>query len=89
MSLMQNQRNLGGNQRIRNGTMSKEDAESNWSNMRDSIKRIYDQQASNLSYEELYRTGYNLVLNKYGDLLYNGVKQATVEQLKPFKSVLE
>ena len=54
--------------------MSKEDAESNWNNMRDSIKRIYDQQASNLSYEELYRTGYNLVLHKYGDLLYNGVK---------------
>jgi len=69
--------------------MSKEDAESNWNNMRDSIKRIYDQQASNLSYEELYRTGYNLVLHKYGDLLYNGVKQATVEQLKPFKNILE
>jgi cullin 3 len=54
--------------------------------MRESIKRIYDQEASNLSYEELYRTGYNLVLHKHGDMLYNGVRQATVEQLRPFKT---
>jgi len=29
------------------------------------------------------------VLHKYGDLLYNGVKQATQEQLRPFKQALE
>jgi len=49
--------------------------------MKEAIKRIYNLQASSLSYEELYRTAYNLVLHKHGDLLYNGVKNITIELL--------
>lgn len=36
-----------------------------------------------MSYEELYRTAYSLVLHKHGDLLYTGVKNTTVELLQP------
>jgi cullin 3 len=64
--------------------MNHDQAEQHWNTMKDAIQRIYAQQASNLSYEELYRTGYNLVLHKHGDMLYNGVRQSTIEQLKPF-----
>lgn len=31
----------------------------------------------------MYRTAYSLVLHKHGDLLYNGVKNTTVELLHP------
>lgn len=31
----------------------------------------------------MYRTAYSLVLHKHGDLLYNGVKNTTVELLQP------
>ncbi len=30
--------------------------------------------SSVLSFEELYRTAYNLVLQKHGDLLYSGIR---------------
>lgn len=36
-----------------------------------------------MSYEELYRTAYNLVLHKHGELLYTGVKKTTIELLQP------
>ncbi|KAI9477450.1 hypothetical protein LPJ78_001655 [Coemansia sp. RSA 989] len=38
------------------------------------IGDIYGHKISQLSYEELYRTGYNLVLSKNGALAYDGVK---------------
>ncbi|KAJ1991471.1 hypothetical protein GGI25_003456 [Coemansia spiralis] len=38
------------------------------------IGEIYKHNASQLSFEELYRIGYNLVLNKNGPLVYDGVK---------------
>ena len=36
-----------------------------------------------MSYEELYRTAYNLVLHKHGELLYDNVRKTTVEMLQP------
>jgi cullin 3 len=36
-----------------------------------------------LSYEELYRTAYSLVLHKHGEMLYNNVKNITIELLRP------
>ncbi|KAJ2162376.1 hypothetical protein GGF46_000740 [Coemansia sp. RSA 552] len=38
------------------------------------IEEIYKHNASKLSYEELYRIGYGLVLSKNGPLAYDGVK---------------
>ena len=33
-----------------------------------------------MSFEELYRTGYNMVLHKHGDVLYNNVETVLKER---------
>lgn len=63
--------------------MSNDAAQQSWNTIRDAIHKIYAKQASTLSYEELYRTAYNLVLNKHGEILYHGVRSTTVELLQP------
>ena len=63
--------------------MSQDQALQHWNTIREAIHKIYAKQASSLSYEELYRTAYNLVLHKHGELLYTGVKNTTVELLQP------
>ena len=35
-----------------------------------------------LNAQELYRNAYNLVLHKYGELLYNGVQGVVAEHLR-------
>ena len=44
------------------------------------IDEIYNKNASVLSFEELYRNAYNLVLHKHGDLLYEGVQKCVEER---------
>lgn len=63
--------------------MSVEQATQHWNTIKEAIHKIYAKQASTLSYEELYRTAYNLVLHKHGELLYTGVKNTTIELLQP------
>jgi len=46
-----------------------------WSNLSQAIDQIYRQNASSLSFEELYRNAYNMVLSKRGQVLYDGVKE--------------
>ena len=69
--------------KMTDGSMARDLASQHWETLRDAIYKIHSKQASTLSYEELYRTAYNLVLNKHGDMLYNNVKQTTAELLKP------
>ena len=45
-----------------------------WEKLADAIQQIFDENAGDLSFEELYRTGYNMVLHKFGDVLYNNVE---------------
>ena len=45
-----------------------------WSVLRSSLLEIHGKNASQLSFEELYRHAYKLVLKKKGDLLYQKVK---------------
>lgn len=71
------------NDRIRDQIMSTEQAQQHWNTIKEAIHKIYKKEASSLSYEELYRTAYNLVLHKHGELLYNGVKTTTIELLLP------
>ena len=52
-----------------------------WTSLRTAIGQIYNQNASSLSFEELYRNAYNLVLHKHYDLLYEGVRGAFREHL--------
>lgn len=53
--------------------MSRQDAEKMWKTLETAINEIYKRNSSTLYFEELYRTAYNLVLQKHGDLLYKGV----------------
>jgi cullin 3 len=69
--------------RMRENNMAKDQAQKHWETIADAIQKIYDHKASSLSYEELYRTAYSLVLHKHGEMLYNNVKNITVELLKP------
>ncbi|KAG7589534.1 Cullin homology domain [Arabidopsis suecica] len=48
-------------------------ADKTWKILEHAIHEIYNHNASGLSFEELYRNAYNMVLHKYGDKLYNGL----------------
>ena len=76
------------NDRMRDNTLNRDQAVQHWNTIRDAIQKIYAQKASQLSYEELYRTAYNLVLHKHGEMLYDNVRKTTVEMLAPITSML-
>jgi cullin 3 len=68
--------------------MDRQDAAKTWDILAVAIDEIYNRNASQLSFEELYRYAYNLVLHKHGAVLYEGVTakltqhlQVTVNQL--------
>lgn len=49
--------------------------------MAEAIHHINSGSSSHLSFEELYRHSYNLVLNKHGELLYSGVSDTIAAHL--------
>mmetsp|Transcript_19410 Transcript_19410/g.45154 ORF Transcript_19410/g.45154 Transcript_19410/m.45154 type:complete len:776 (+) Transcript_19410:417-2744(+) len=78
--------------------MDKTSAKQTWNVLAKAIDEIYNRNASQLSFEELYRNAYNLVLHKHGTLLYEGVTEKinshlykTTERLSnvPNNSLLE
>ena len=78
--------------------MDKTVAKDTWNILAKAIDEIYNRNASQLSFEELYRNAYNLVLHKHGTLLYEGVTEKinshlnkTAERLSntPSNSLLE
>ena len=50
------------------------DFESMWAVLGASLREIHSRNASGLSFEELYRNAYRLVLKKHGETLYQRVK---------------
>lgn len=50
-------------------------AQQRWALLRSAIHKIHEQKAASLSFEELYRNAYNLVLHNHGELLYDGVHE--------------
>jgi cullin 3 len=56
-------------------------ASQTWDCLANAIDEIYNRNASQLSFEELYRSAYNLVLHKHGMLLYEGVTEKINEHL--------
>merc|ERR1719199_1514547 len=62
--------------------MDERESNRTWESLKQAIHQIHQHNASSLSFEELYRNGYNLVLHKYGELLYNGVQGVVTEHLK-------
>lgn len=73
---------------MRDNAFNRDQALKSWEVIRDAIQKIYAQKASQLSYEELYRMAYNLVLHKHGEMLYDNVKKTTVDMLEPIKQNL-
>uniref|UniRef100_A0A0K0E0R4 CULLIN_2 domain-containing protein n=1 Tax=Strongyloides stercoralis TaxID=6248 RepID=A0A0K0E0R4_STRER len=53
-----------------------------WELLRKAITEILNQNNSGLSFEELYRNAYVMVLSKHGDNLYNGLKSTLENHVK-------
>mmetsp|Transcript_25837 Transcript_25837/g.48921 ORF Transcript_25837/g.48921 Transcript_25837/m.48921 type:complete len:768 (-) Transcript_25837:70-2373(-) len=64
------------------------DAQSTWNVLAGAIDEIYNRNASQLSFEELYRNAYNLVLHKHGTLLYEGVTEKVNDHLTQTVEIL-
>ncbi|KXN89109.1 Cullin-3 [Leucoagaricus sp. SymC.cos] len=52
-----------------------------WAQLSRNIREIQHNNAHNLSFEENHRYGYNMVLNRQGPTLYNGLKELVKEHL--------
>jgi cullin 3 len=52
-----------------------------WQMLKSAIQEIQKKNNSGLSFEELYRNAYTMVLNKYGEKLYTGLKDVVTEHL--------
>lgn len=57
-------------------------AEKTWKILEHAIHEIYNHNASGLSFEELYRNAYNMVLHKFGEKLYSGLVSTMTLHLK-------
>ena len=53
-----------------------------WKTLHNAIQEIHRQNASGLSFEELYRNAYNMVLHKFGDKLYSGLVETITAHLR-------
>lgn len=51
------------------------DFDTMWGVLASSLREIHTKNASQLSFEELYRSAYKIVLKKKGEALYNKVKE--------------
>uniref|UniRef100_T1KLS9 Cullin family profile domain-containing protein n=2 Tax=Tetranychus urticae TaxID=32264 RepID=T1KLS9_TETUR len=52
-----------------------------WSTLKNAIQEIQKKNNSGLSFEELYRNAYTMVLHKHGEKLYNGLRQVVQDHL--------
>lgn len=53
-----------------------------WNLLKNAIQEIQKKNNSGLSFEELYRNAYTMVLHKHGEKLYNGLKDVVQEHLE-------
>lgn len=63
--------------------------EKTWKVLEDAIHEINNHNASGLSFEELYRNAYNMVINKFGDQLYNGLEETIIKHLQLIEKKVE
>lgn len=53
-----------------------------WNNsLKAAIQEIQKKNNSGLSFEELYRNAYTMVLHKHGEKLYTGTREVVIEHL--------
>ena len=63
-------------------TMDERYVESIWALLKNAIQEIQKKNNSGLSFEELYRNAYTMVLHKHGERLYNGLKEVVTQHLE-------
>jgi cullin 3 len=78
-----------GSGRPRRDPFDGEQADKHWNKLQSAILEIYNHNASGLSFEELYRCCYNLVLHKHAPMLYGNVSNAMSSHLKKVASAIE
>ncbi|GMH01712.1 hypothetical protein Nepgr_003551 [Nepenthes gracilis] len=64
-------------------------ADKTWKILEHAIHEIYNHNASGLSFEELYRNAYNMVLHKFGEKLYSGLVLTMTTHLKEISKSVE
>ncbi|XP_022776882.1 cullin-3A-like [Durio zibethinus] len=64
-------------------------ADKTWNILEHAIHEIYNHNASGLSFEELYRHAYDMVLNKFGEKLYSGLVTTMTAHLKEISKSIE
>ncbi|GMY13623.1 cullin-3A-like isoform X1 [Fagus crenata] len=64
-------------------------AEKTWKILEHAIHEIYNHNASGLSFEELYRNAYNMVLHKFGEKLYSGLETTMTSHLSEISKSIE
>lgn len=74
----------GGKMRIRAFPNSMDEKYVNqiWELLKSAIQEIQKKNNSGLSFEELYRNAYTMVLHKHGDKLYSGLKKVVQDHLR-------
>ncbi|XP_030753552.1 cullin-3 isoform X2 [Sitophilus oryzae] len=65
-----------------NMTMDEKYVESIWALLKNAIQEIQKKNNSGLSFEELYRNAYTMVLHKHGERLYTGLKEVVTHHLE-------
>merc|ERR1719427_2126006 len=63
-------------------TMNEDYVTNIWDLLKMAIQEIQKKNNGGLSFEELYRNGYTMVLHKHGEKLYNGLRDVVVEHLE-------
>lgn len=67
--------------RILQMTMDEKYVNSIWDLLKNAIQEIQRKNNSGLSFEELYRNAYTMVLHKHGEKLYTGLREVVTEHL--------
>ncbi|VDM51769.1 unnamed protein product [Angiostrongylus costaricensis] len=84
MSSVRSQASGSTRMRIRNfpAAMDEKYVTQVWEMLKKAIQEIQRKNNSGLSFEELYRNAYTMVLHKYGERLYTGLKQVVEDHLR-------
>ncbi|XP_024638917.1 cullin-3A [Medicago truncatula] len=64
-------------------------ADKTWNILEHAIHDLYNHNVRNISFEELYRNAYNMVVHKFGEKLYSGLVATTTSHLKEIARSLE
>ena len=63
-------------------TMDEKYVENIWNLLKEAIQEIQKKNNSGLSFEELYRNAYTMVLHKHGERLYSGLREVVTNHLE-------